>query len=108
MSWFTAGFGRPEIKPPNGTLISYYFVEPKGVYLWEIPEGSDKPIYIQLKWNAQMVSQLSDVERIAELKKSEGKGGTIMIKKYGNRSTDEAPVFYFSEAKPPKPKRGEI
>lgn len=107
MSWFTAGFGRPEIKPPNGTLISYYFVEPQGVYLWEIPEGSDKPIYIQLKWNAQMASQLSDVERIAELKKNEGKDGTIMIKKYGNHINGDN-VFYFSEVKPPKPKRGEI
>lgn len=67
--WASLGAPQNRFYPPVGsTIIKYYLMEPKAIYLWAIPKDRSIPEYIQLPWHEKVAIRLRRASKEAKKK----------------------------------------
>lgn len=101
--WFTAlGVPRPEyFRVPEGTVVAYRLDEPHAIYVWLVPEGSARPLALELPWQNDTASSLVDTDR---QRTNAGESIKLSNRPENDLGLRSKPVFYVSRSTglPPK------
>lgn len=100
--WYASlGIPRPQyLHVPHGTVLSFHLDEPNAIYLWLLPDGSARPLALELPWQKDVAGNLVDA---SERRANQGDRIKIRDGIVGSGLRTK-PLFYVShsEALPPK------